>query len=84
MKNFSTYIDSKLVSKIIKSHDLGVMGNAIDSDILLELKSLKPEYLSNLKCSEECIEFLDSFLSDVKEYNNTGEGSNYAEQFSNL
>ena len=80
MKNFSTYIDSKLVSKIIKSHDLGVMGNAIDSDILLELKSLKPEYLSNLKCSEECIEFLDSFLSDVKEYNS----SNYAEQFSNL
>ena len=80
MKNFSTYIDSKLVSKIIKSHDLGVMGNAIDSDILLEVKSLKPEYLSNLKCSEECIEFLDSFLSDVKVYNS----SNYAEQFSNL
>jgi hypothetical protein len=83
MKNFSSYIDADLISKIIKSHEIGVMGNAIDKSILLELKSIKPEYLSNLECSEECVNFLDSFLSDVKEFNRTGEGSNYAEEFCN-
>ena len=78
------YIDIQLVSKIIKAHDLGIMGSAIDAPVLKELKSLKPEYLSNLNCSEETINFLEAFLSDVKEFEQTGEGSGYAADFCNL
>lgn len=81
MKNFSKYIDKALIGKIINAHDLGVMGNAIDSNLIAELKAIEPEYLPNLKCSDEAKEFIDNFLTDVETFRSTREGSTYAEVF---
>lgn len=83
MKNFSAFITKSLINRIIKSHDLGVMGNAIDEDVINEMKGIEENYLSNLSCSEETIKFIDEFISDVKKFQREGVGSNYAKNFSN-
>ena len=58
-------------------------GNIIKSSILAELESLKPDYLPNLKCSEEAKQFIDSFISSWKDYKETGEGSTVVINFDN-
>ena len=77
MKNFSNYINKTFITKMIKSHDLGILGNAIDKELISELKTINPEYLSNLKCSDDAKAFIDEFLTDVK----SDECSNYATEF---
>jgi len=82
IKNFATYIDRKMIKNIIEAHQ-NFLFNMIDNSILAELKSLKPEYLPNLKCSDEAKQFIDSFISSWKDYKETGEGSIVVINFDN-
>lgn len=68
MKNFNKFITKSLIERIIKSHDLGVLGNAIDRKVIKEMRGIDENYLANLKCSEKTLNFIDSFLSDVIKY----------------
>ena len=85
IKNFATYIDREMIKNIIEAHQ-NFSFNMIDNSILIELESLKPEYLPNLKCSDESKQFIDSFISDwkdYKDYKETGEGSTVVINFDN-
>jgi len=82
IKNFATYIDREMIKNIIEAHQ-NFLFNMIDNSILAELESLKPEYLSNLKCSDEAKQFIDSFVSSYKDYKETGEGSTVVINFDN-
>ena len=82
IKNFSTYIDREMIKNIIEAHQ-NFLFNMIDNSILIELESLKPEYLPNLKCSDEARQFIDSFISSWKDYKETGEGSTVVINFDN-
>jgi len=82
IKNFATYIDREMIKNIIEAHQ-NFLFNIIDNSILAELESLKPEYLSNLKCSDEAKQFIDSFVSSYKDYKETGEGSTVVINFDN-
>ena len=82
IKNFAIYVDKKMIKNIIKAHQ-NFLFNIIDNSILAELESLKPEYLSNLKCSDEAKQFIDSFVSSYKDYKETGEGSTVVINFDN-
>jgi len=82
IKNFATYIDREMIKNIIEAHQ-NFSFNMIDNSILAELESLKPEYLSNLKCSDEAKQFIDSFVSSYKDYKETGEGSTVVINFDN-
>jgi len=81
MKNFATYVDKKMIKKIIDAYDLGIVGNAIDAEILSELSSLNEAYLPDLHCSDECKNFIDQFLGDVDEFKMTGKGSNFSRNY---
>lgn len=69
---------------MIKAHDLG---NAICADILEELNEVhlgsEGRYLNNLNLSEKTEKFIDKFISDFKNFEKTGEGSVYAENYIN-
>ena len=82
IKNFAIYVDKKMIKNIIEAHQ-NFLFNIIDNSILAELESLKPEYLSNLKCSDEAKQFIDSFVSSYKDYKETGEGSTVVINFDN-
>ena len=82
VKNFALYVDKKMIKNIIEAHQ-NFLFNMIDNSILIELKSLKPEYLPNLKCSDETKQFIDSFVSSYKDYKETGEGSTVVINFDN-
>ena len=82
VKNFATYIDREMIKNIIEAHQ-NFLFNIIDNSIFAELESLKPEYLSNLKCSNEAKQFIDSFVSSYKDYKETGEGSTVVINFDN-
>jgi len=82
IKNFATYIDREMIKNIIEAHQ-NFSFNMIDNSILIELESLKPEYLPNLKCSDEAKQFIDSFVSSYKDYKETGEGSTVVINFDN-
>ena len=82
IKNFATYIDREMIKNIIEAHQ-NFLFNMIDNSILIELESLKPEYLPNLKCSDESKQFIDSFISSWKDYKETGEGSTVVINFDN-
>ena len=85
MKNYSTFITRESLKKMIEAHNMGAMGNAIDAEILEELNSVHlsrdGRYISNLNLSEKTEKFLDNFISDFKNYEKTGEGSVYAENY---
>ena len=88
MKNYSTFIKRKSLNKMIEAHDLGSnLGIAIDTDILSELNEVhlgrEGRYISNLNLSEKTENFLDNFISDFKNFEKTGEGSVYAENYIN-
>lgn len=84
MKNFSTFLTRKQMNKIISAHEIG-MSNAVPENILSELKGChlgrKGRFLSNLEISDEAKSFVDEFFTDVKTYEETGEGSNFAANF---
>jgi hypothetical protein len=80
MRNFACWISREWIGKMIEAHS-DFLGNSISKNILEELEDLEEEYLPNLKCSKETQKFIDEFISDLKNYEQTGEGSVYAEMF---
>lgn len=88
MKNYSTFITRKSLNKMIQAHELGLnLGNAIEKNIIDELNSVhlgnEGKFISNLDISTEALSFLDSFITDFKTFEKTGEGSVFAENYIN-
>jgi ribulose bisphosphate carboxylase small subunit len=86
MKNFSTFLTRKQMNKIISAHEMGMnFGSSIEENILSELNKCnlgrKGRYLANLEISDDAKKFIDDFITDVKNYEQTGEGSVYARNF---
>lgn len=88
MKNYSTFLTQESLNKMIEAHDLGLnLGNAIDQEILKELNEVHlvndGMFICNLNLSEKTEKFLDDFISDVMNFEKTGEGSVYAGNYIN-
>lgn len=84
MKNYSTFLTRKQINRIISAHETGI-SNAMPENIRTELNNChvgrKGRFLSNLEISDEAKTFVDDFFTDVKNYEETGEGSNFAANF---
>ena len=82
MKNQTTFLSKQIIANIISAHDYGHGWSAIKPDILTELEGCQANtYLCHFVVSDECRDFLDQFITDIKRFREAGEGSNYARNF---
>ena len=84
MRNFSTFLTRRQLNKMFSAHNDAFAGGVPEA-IIKELNECKlgrnGRYLANLEISDSAKKFIDDFITDCKNYEETGEGSVYARNF---